>query len=203
MSLLLRSIVTACSSLGNETHGHSPRWAQCSPLQSSIEPTQEPWPGAFRQESANTAIQLHHLSTAWVLPCAAASCALWIFNEPWKSLRQRRANHRNEGQKVFQKHPSEAGILELTLLTEGWANTAATRDEPSSGRWLLNDLNNVSSKERLPEGNVCSPLLMICGIQTQTMTSKSRVTGIFLSALYTQWKPHLWFSWPIKVANNK
>lgn len=75
----------------------------------------------------------HSLSSAM---CCCFLCSGNIFNEPWKSLRQQRANHRNEGQKAFQKHPSEARILELTLLTEGWTNTAATWDEPFPGRWL-------------------------------------------------------------------
>lgn len=68
--------------------------------------------------------------------CCCFLCSVNIFNEPCKSLRQWRANHRNGGRKAFQKQPSEAGILELTLLTEGWANTAGTWDEPFSGRWL-------------------------------------------------------------------
>lgn len=66
--------------------------------------------------------------TTWTRPqCCCFLCSVTIFNGPWKSLRQQRATHRNEGQKAFQKHPSEAGILELTLLTEGWVHSSNLR----------------------------------------------------------------------------
>lgn len=66
----------------------------------------------------------HGLSPA---TCCCFLCSVNIFNEPWKSIRQWKANHRNEGQKALQEHPSEAEILELTLLTEGWANSSNLR----------------------------------------------------------------------------